>query len=419
MEISEIVSGLTSRSKKGAAEIGAAPSMVKNIILNKMADLLEKYSNDVIAANKSDLNSALDKGVEGSLYERLKFDEAKIKGRVNSLKKITQLPDPVGQVIEEKQLENGLTASRIRVPIGVLLMIYEARPHVTVNAGAFCIKSGNAIICKGGSEALLCNRLLGKLWSDALMHAGVSSDVVQVAELNHEEVAQLLTMKDDINLVIPRGGKQLIRTVAEKSSVPVIKHFEGICHIYIGDRADYSKALKIVLDSKILMPAVCNAAETVLVDYSMKGILPDMIASLQKNGVEVRGCPEVCSIFDGIKEATEDDWYTEYLDSIYSVRVVDGIHEAIAHITKYGSGHTDVIVTENYSESRRFVREVDSSVVIVNASTMFCDGETLGMGAEIGISTDRLHARGPMGLNELTTYKHIIMGDGQTMGQGF
>lgn len=418
MVASDAVGRLTSKAKKASKEIASAASTVKNTVLYNMADLLDDYKTDIVEANKSDLQTALDKGIQGALLERLSFDEAKVISRITSLRKIAQLPDPVGQIIEEKKLENGMTAARVRVPLGVLMMIYEARPHVTVNAGAFSVKSGNAVICKGGSEARACNRLLGRLWAEALRQAGISSDVVQVAELSHDEVEELLTQKEDISLVIPRGGKELIRTVAEKSSIPVIKHFEGVCHVYIGDRADPHKALQIVYDSKLLMPAVCNAAETVLIDSSMEGMLPDLIAMLQRSGVEVRGCPKVCSTVDGIRQATEEDWYCEYLDRIYAVRVVDGIDQAIEHISTFGSGHTDVIVTENYSDARRFVREVDSSVVLVNASTMFCDGETLGMGAEIGISTDKLHARGPMGLNELTSYKHVIWGEGQIMGTG-
>jgi glutamate-5-semialdehyde dehydrogenase len=410
---------IAAHANAGARAIGSAPAAVKNAVLERMADLLHEHTDDVIAANAADLAAARAGGIQGSLYERLAFDRDKLQSRIEALKNIARLPDPIGQVIEMKQLFNGLTAARVRVPIGVLLMIYEARPHVTVNAGAFAVKSGNAVICKGGSEALTCNRLLGSLWAEALRQAGLSPDVVQVVDLNHDDVEQLLTMKDDINLVIPRGGKELIRAVAEKSRIPVIKHFEGVCHVYIGDRADYRKALQVVLDSKLLMPSVCNAAETVLVNASVQNMLPDLIAALQRNGVQVRGCPVVCRAAPGVREAIEDDWYAEYLDKIYAVRVVDGLDAAMHHIATYGSGHTDVIVTENYSEARRFAREVDSAVVLVNASTMFCDGETLGMGAEIGISTDKLHARGPMGLNELTSYKHVIWGEGHIMGPAY
>jgi glutamate-5-semialdehyde dehydrogenase len=416
MTLSYAVRDVTSKAQTGASAAAAATSQQKNNALVAMAALLDENRHSIVDANNADIEAAQARGIQGSLLERLRFDETKIQRRIISLHKIAHLPDPVGQVIEQKHLDNGLTATRVRVPIGVLLMIYEARPHVTVNAGAFAIKSGNAIICKGGSEALQCNRLLGSLWSQALAQAGICTDVVQVAVLNHDEVEQLLGCHDTIDLVIPRGGKELIAAIAEKSTIPVIKHFEGICHVYIGDRADPDKALRIVLDSKLLMPAVCNAAETVLVDASMQALLPDLIAQLQRSGVEIRGCPRVCAAGSNIQPASSDDWATEYLDTIYSIKVVDGIDAALAHISAYSSGHTDVIVTENYSDARRFTREVDSGVVLVNASTMFCDGETLGMGAEIGISTDKLHARGPMGLNELTSYKHVIWGEGQIMG---
>jgi glutamate-5-semialdehyde dehydrogenase len=381
-----------------------------------MAALLDERCGEVITANEQDLEQARQAGIKGSLLDRLAFSKAKIQSRVTSLNKIAALPDPIGQVFEQQRRPNGLVVSRMRVPLGVIFMIYEARPHVTVNAGAFSLKAGNAVICKGGGEAQRCNTLLGQLWTEALETAGLPGDAVQVVSLSHEAVDELLGMQEKIALVIPRGVKELIRAVSERSRIPVIKHFEGVCHVYVGDRADTDKALKIVLDSKLLMPAVCNAAETVLIDESIRPWAPFLLKALIDNGIEVRGCPLLCQDIPEIRPAQEEDWYTEYLDTIYSVRIVEGLDEAMAHISQYGSGHTDSIVTENYSHAIRFVREVDSSVVLVNASTMFCDGESLGMGAEIGISTDKLHARGPMGLNELTSYKHVIWGEGQIMG---
>ncbi len=413
------VQEITGIAKRAGKEIALADTEAKNNVLAKMAGLLEERGSDVLKANQEDLREARKNDIKDALYQRLMFDEKKLQSRIVSLKKITALPDPVGQIIDQSRTPNGLLVGRMRVPLGVILMIYEARPHVTVNAGAFAIKSGNAIICKGGSEAKHCNAIIGRMWVDALESAGLPKDVVQVVFLSHGGVDELLTMKNDIDLVIPRGGKDLIRTVVERSRIPVIKHFEGVCHVYIGDRADTEKALQIILDSKLLMPAVCNAAETILVDASMLSWLPFMINALTNNGIEVRGCPIVCRELPKIKPATEEDWYSEYLDKIYSVKVVDGIDAAIEHISCYGSDHTDVIITENYSHAMQFVREVDSSVVLVNASTMFCDGESLGMGAEIGISTDKFHARGPMGLNELTSYKHVIWGEGQIMGKPF
>jgi glutamate-5-semialdehyde dehydrogenase len=411
------VQEIIDRAQRAEKEIALADTEIKNTVLTKMADILEEKASEVLKANEKDLSEARKNGIRDALYQRLVFDENKLHSRIVSLKKIAALPDPIGQIIEQRRTPNGLLVGRMRVPLGVILMIYEARPHVTVNAGAFAIKSGNAIICKGGSEAKHCNALIGQMWFDALESAGLPKDVVQVVSLSHGEVDELLTMKNDINLVIPRGGKDLIRTVTERSRIPVIKHFEGVCHIYIGDRADTHNALLIILDSKLLMPAVCNAGETILIDTSLLEWLPFMINALTENGIEVRGCPIICRELPNIKPATEDDWYSEYLNTIYSVKVVEGIDAAIKHIARYGSDHTDVIVTENYSHAMKFVREVDSSVVLVNASTMFCDGESLGMGAEIGISTDKFHARGPMGLNELTSYKHVIWGEGQIMGE--
>jgi glutamate-5-semialdehyde dehydrogenase len=412
----DLVNEITGRAQKASTEIAFADSEKKDRALHEMASLLEEKCNDIVKANKSDLKEARKAGIRGSLLDRLVFDKNKVLSRVVSLIKIAALPDPIGQIFDQQKVSNGLLVGRMRVPLGVILMIYEARPHVTVNAGAFALKSGNSIICKGGSEAKHCNALLDKLWRTSLEKAGLPGDAIQIVSLTHEQVDEMLTLKDRISLVIPRGGKSLIRSVAEKSRIPVVKHFEGVCHVYIGELADTEKALPIVLDSKLLMPAVCNAAETVLVDSSVKWWLPLMVSALIDNGIEVRGCPLVCEDVSTVKPATEEDWYTEYLDKIYSVKVVDNIDQAIDHIAKYGSGHTDVIVTENYSHAHKFVNRVDSSVVMVNASTMFCDGETLGMGAEIGISTDKFHARGPMGLNELTSYKHVIYGNGQIMG---
>jgi len=299
----------------------------------------------------------------------------------------------------------------MRIPLGVILMIYEARPHVTINAGAFALKSGNAIILKGGKEAGFCNALLGELWREALLSADFPEDAIMCISASHEEISGLFELTDYIDLVIPRGGKGLIRSVVEKSKIPVIKHFEGICHVYIDSDADIKKAKRITLNSKRLMPEVCNALETLLISEDKAKDVPDIIAALRNENVEVRGCSITKGLVQDVLSATDNDWHTEYLDTILSVKIVKDIDEAISHINYYGSGHTDSIVTENYTNAQRFLKEVDSSVVLVNASTMFNDGEELGMGAEIGISTDRLHARGPMGLEELTTYKFVVLGE--------
>ncbi len=408
---------ITGSAREASKTLARVNTTAKNACLMAMAELLEDNKQKLVAANKKDMEAAERDGIAESLVNRLLFDEAKIDSRIRSLAKIARLPDPVGQVKDMQRTENGLLVGRMQVPLGVLLMIYEARPHVTVNAGAFALKSGNAIICKGGSEASNCNTLLNELWRKALETAGLPPKAVQVLQLSHQQVDELLNRPQEIDLVIPRGGKKLIETVASQSKIPVIKHYEGVCSVYIGREADREKALNIALDSKLLMPAVCNAAETVLVDSSMEEWVPELVSELTQNGIEVRGCEKTCALSSEAVPASEDDWGTEYLDKIYSFRIVNGIEEAMEHIEVYGSAHTDVIVTENYSDAQRFIEQVDSSVVMANASTMFCDGETLGMGAEIGISTDRFHARGPMGLPELTIYKHVIWGGGQIYGE--
>ena len=405
------VSTIAEKAKKASRHIAVASTEQKNTVLKNMIDLLERNRQHLVEANRKDLALGEERGLPANILRRLVFNEAKVDSRIQSLGKIIELNDPVGQVGVLEKRPNGLLVGRMRVPLGVILMIYEARPHVTINAGAFALKSGNCIILKGGKEAATCNAMLGDLWKEALVSGGLTEDAIQCITASHEEIAELLGLTEYINLVIPRGGKGLIRSVVEQSKIPVIKHFEGICHVYVDDDADTDKAERIVLNSKLLMPEVCNAAETLLVSSGKAEDLPRIIAALHKEGVEVRGCSETMKRIQGIQAASEEDWKTEYLDKIYAVKVVKNIEDAIEHINTYGSGHTDTIVTENYTHAKKFLREVDSGVVLVNASTMFDDGEELGMGAEIGISTDKLHARGPMGLAELTTYKFIVLGD--------
>ena len=411
------VQEIAQTARQTAGVLAAAKTEQKNAVLTTMGEKLASGQREVLAANRADISEATKSGLPGNLIKRLRFGEEKLKSRVRSLRIIEGLPDPVGHMFRKDRLPNGLEVARVRVPLGVVLMVYEARPHVTVNAGAFCLKSGNAAILRGGSEARRCNAVLGELWHESLAEAGLPAEAIQVISGSHEDVAELLQLEDHIDLVIPRGGKGLIRAVTEQSKIPVIKHYEGICHVYVGENADTDKALRIILDSKLLMPEVCNAAETVLVDASMRGWLPFLVGALRDNDVEVRGCPIVRAEVPEVKPASVEDWQTEYLDTILSVRVVEDLDAAIEHIRRFGSGHTDTIVTENRSDAARFTQEVDSAVVLVNASTMFCDGQSLGMGAEIGISTDKLHARGPMGLEELTSYKFVILGDGHVMGE--
>jgi len=383
-----------------------------------MADKLASRKREILDANEADLADARSKGLSANLVNRLRFGEAKIDSRIRCLEKIAALPDPVGQMYGVQRRPNGLRVARARVPLGVILMIYEARPHVTANAGAFCLKSGNAAILRGGSEAKRCNAVLGNLWREALTESGLPQEAIQVIAGSHEEIGDLLQLDQYIDLVIPRGGKTLIKTVADTSRIPVVKHFAGICHVYLDQDADVDEGIAIALDSKCLMPEVCNAMETLLVCDQLNQELPRIVDAFRKHGVTVKGCERTQALVSDVEPATEEDWRTEYLDTVVSLRVVSDVDEAIDHINRYGSHHTDAIVTDSQRRASRFVQRVDSAVVLVNASTMFCDGESLGMGAEIGISTDKIHARGPMGLQELTSYKFVIRGDGHVMGDG-
>jgi len=404
------------QAKDACHETARASTASKNAVLESMARLLEKKRSEVLSANRKDLDRSRAHGLNDNMMRRLLFDDQKIEGCILALRRIADLPDPVGQLEQFSLRPNGLQVARMRIPIGVLLMIYESRPHVTLNAGAFAIKSGNTLLLKGGSEARECNALLGEFWKISLQAAGLPENAIQVISGNHEQIAHLLGLSHLIDLVIPRGGKGLIEGIVKQSRIPVIKHYQGICHVYVGADSDTSMAQHIVLDSKLLMPEVCNAAECVLLDTRAPQKAQTLVKALIQNGVEVRGCSSLVEMCQGVIQATEKDFETEHLDLVISAKMVAGLDEAIAHIHKYGSGHTESIVTGRYDHAQRFLREVDSSVVLVNASTMFCDGNSLGMGAEIGISTDRLHARGPMGLRELTTYKFVIQGDGQIMG---
>jgi glutamate-5-semialdehyde dehydrogenase len=403
-------------AREAATVLAAAATERKNRALDAMADRLDDRRADLLRANEADLEAAREAELAQNLVDRLRFDSGKIDSRIESLRTIAALPDPVGESFEARRCANGMEMARVRVPLGVILMIYEARPHVTVNAGAFCLKAGNASILRGGSEAERCNTLLGGLWAESLAAAGLPANAVQVVSGSHEEIGELLAMEESIDLVIPRGGKGLIRAVREQSRIPVIKHFEGVCHVFLDEGIDLDAGLAVALDGKCLMPEVCNATETVLVHRAWRAELPRIVQAFRDNGVTVKGGEAVREAVADVEPATAEDWRTEYLDLVVSLRVVDDLGAAVRHINEYGSHHTDVIVTDSESRARGFLREVDSGVVLVNASTMFCDGASLGMGAEIGISTDKIHARGPMGLQDLTTYKFQIRGDGHLMG---
>jgi glutamate-5-semialdehyde dehydrogenase len=404
------------KAKESADILGNAPTSQKNRALRLVCSKLRERKSDIVDANKEDISQAEKNGLPSNLVNRLGFGEDKVDSRIEALETIASLDDPVGQPFNAQVRPNGMRVQRVRVPLGVILMVYEARPHVTLNAGAFCLKSGNAAILRGGSEAKVCNQLLGEIWTEALKEAGLPEGCVQVITGSHEQVNELLAQDDLIDLVIPRGGKKLIETVSSSSKVPVIKHYNGVCSVYIDKTEDMEGAIDILLDSKCLMPAVCNAMETVLVSEQMTEKLPDIVAAFRKAGVKVKGCEKTMAKAEGIEAASEEDWSTEYLDEIISIRVVKDVDEAIEHINTYGSGHTDSIVTDSIKNAQKFTSRVDSGVVLVNASTMFCDGQSLGLGAEIGISTDKLHARGPMGLADLTTYKYVIQGENNVMG---
>lgn len=407
---------IAQRAKEASKSIAAAETEQKNAVIRGMSERLTVRKSEIVAANLADVADAMTEPTASNLIDRLGFDEEKIKSRIRCLRKIEALPDPVGSSYGSRYLANGLHVKRVRVPLGVILMIYEARPHVTVNAGAFCIKSANSAILRGGSEAKRCNQLLGALWSESLAEAGLPEDAIQVVSGSHDEIKDLLQENDKIDMVIPRGGKNLIEAVSENSKIPVIKHFSGVCHVYVDRFADVEKAVEIALDSKCLTPEVCNAMETLLICEDLSDEIPRFVGEFNRCGVEVRGCEKIRESAPDVKAAKEEDWTTEYLDNIVSIRAVADTEEAIRHINSYGSHHTDSIVTDNTENADMFIRNVDSAVVLRNASTMFCDGESLGMGAEIGISTDKLHARGPMGLEELTSYKIVIDGDGHVMG---
>ncbi|MGB2809777.1 MAG: glutamate-5-semialdehyde dehydrogenase [Sedimentisphaerales bacterium] len=403
-------------AKKTSGIVAKATTEQKNAAILNMAEKLASRTPDIIAANLADVAESTKNGLPTNMIDRLSFSKAKIEARIRALDKIEALPDPVGQPYQSKHRPNGLDVMRVRVPLGVILMIYEARPHITVNAGALCLKAGNSAILRGGSEAKRCNELLGVLWRESLSEAGLPTEAIQVISGSHEDIGELLAADEFIDLVIPRGGKGLIQAVSEKSKIPVIKHYSGVCHVYLDQLVDVSKGVKIALDSKCLMPEVCNAMETLLVSKDLSENIPGIVEAFKRCGVKVKGCKKTRSFVADVELATEDDWRTEYLDNIISIRVVADVDEAIEHINSYGSHHTDAIVTDSVRNADKFIHHVDSAVVLWNASTMFCDGESLGMGAEIGISTDKLHARGPMGLEELTSYKFVIRGDGHVMG---
>ncbi len=402
------------RARAAARRLGLAGTDEKNRALELMARRLVAAQEEILAANGRDREEARAAGLSGPLLKRLSLDEKKVRAMAAGLEALAALPDPVGEG-ETWRRPNGLVITRVRVPLGVVGMIYEARPNVTVDAAGICVKTGNAVLLRGGKEALRSNTALVRVCRAALAEAGLPEDAVQlVADPGRESARAMMRLHGWLDVLIPRGGEQLIRTVVENATVPVIETGTGNCHVYVHRDADLEMARRIVLNAKLSNPAVCNAAEKLLVDRPLAAsFLPAVLDDLAAAGVEVRGCPETCRLWPRAVPATEDDWDREYLDLIIGVRVVDGLEEAIAHINRHGTRHSEAIVTRDYDAARRFVEGVDAAAVYVNASTRFTDGGEFGFGAEIGISTQKLHARGPMGLRELTTTKYVVHGSGQ------
>jgi glutamate-5-semialdehyde dehydrogenase len=403
------------KAKTAAFELGKLSTEDKNNALIKMADALEANAAKILAANKNDVEAAKNKGLKASLLDRLALDQKKIQNMAKELREVSALPDPIGTILTTWTRPNGLIISQVRVPMGVVGVIYESRPNVTSDSAGICIKSGNAVILRGGSDALNSNVAIGEVLREALMTTKVPVDSIQIINSPDRKVAeQLMTMRQYIDVLVPRGGADLIKTVIEKSRIPVIETGTGNCHIYIEEDADLEKATQITINAKVQRPGVCNAAEKLLIHNKISQVyIPKIITELEKNGVEVRGDESTRKIVPNIKAATEQDWYTEYLDLIIGVKVVNSIDEAITHINKYGTHHSDSIITRDFAKATKFLKEVDSAAVYWNASTRFTDGNQFGLGAEIGISTQKLHARGPMSIQHLTTTKYVIVGNGQ------
>ncbi|WP_268257780.1 glutamate-5-semialdehyde dehydrogenase [Thermoanaerobacterium xylanolyticum] len=402
-------------AKKASRILAILDENIKNEALKNMALKLVENKREILEANEKDVSIAKTKGVKESLIDRLKLDEKRIEGMANGLREIAMLPDPVGDIEEMWKRPNGLQIGKMRCPIGVIGIIYESRPNVTADAAGLCLKSGNAVILKGGSDAINSNIAIVNVISSAAEECGIPKGAIQLIEnTDREEVNRMMKLNGKIDLIIPRGGANLIQNVIQNSTVPVIETGVGNCHVFVDSHADFEKAINIIVNAKTQRPGVCNAIETVLVHKDLaENFLPSMVNKLTSLGVEIRGCSITKSICPDVKEATEDDWKTEYLDLILAVKVVESIDEAIDHIAKYSSGHSESIITENYTNAMKFLKSVDSAAVYVNASTRFTDGGEFGFGAEIGISTQKMHARGPMGLKELTTYKYVILGNGQ------
>jgi glutamate-5-semialdehyde dehydrogenase len=401
-------------ARAAARAIARAETQAKNYALETIAAGLERDSDRLIAENGKDVASARTRGLDAASIDRLTLDEGRVAAMAAGLREIAALPDPVGEISDLRYRPTGIQVGHMRVPLGVIGIIYESRPNVTADAAGLCLKSGNAAILRGGSESIHSNQAIGACVHEGLRAAGLPAEAVQVIETtDRAAVGELLTMKDYVDIIVPRGGKSLIERVSSESRVPVLKHLDGVCHVYIDDRADVDKAVRIADNAKTHRYGTCNTMETLLVHRDIAArVLPELANIYLRKGVELRGDERARALVAQMRAASEEDWYSEYLAPILAVRIVDSIDQAIEHIAVYGSQHTDAIVTEDWTRARRFLREVDSSSVMVNASTRFADGFEYGLGAEIGISTDKLHARGPVGLEGLTSLKWVVLGDG-------
>lgn len=413
-DVSAYMQDLGQRARIASRALAAADTAAKDAALHAIADDLDQVRDELISENRKDLEAGAAKGLDAALLDRLELNQPRIDGMIEGLRQIAALPDPIGEIFDMRYRPSGIQVGRMRVPLGVVGIIYESRPNVTADAAALCLKSGNATVLRGGSEAFHSNQAIAASIHRGLEAAGLPADAVQVvATTDRSAVGSMITMPAHIDVIIPRGGKGLIERISKDARVPVIKHLDGICHVYVDDEADPQKAFDVALNAKTQRYGTCNTLETLLVhDTVAADFLPGLAAAYREKGVELRGCEKTCTLIDDCKPASSEDWDTEYLAPILSVRVVDDMDQAIDHITKHSSQHTESIVTENFTKARRFLREVDSSSVMVNASTRFADGFEYGLGAEIGISTDKFHARGPVGLEGLTSVKFVVFGDG-------
>lgn len=406
------------RARAASRRMGCADTGAKNAALQAIAAALEAAVPALLAANRRDLEAGRATGLDAALLDRLELNQNRIAVMAQGLREVAALPDPVGEITDLKYRPSGIQVGKMRVPLGVIGIIYESRPNVTADAAALCLKAGNAAILRGGSEAIHSNQAIAACIGQGLEAAALPTDAVQIIETtDRAAVGELIRMREYVDVIVPRGGKGLIERISNEARVPVIKHLDGVCHVYIDDRADPDKAVRVAFNAKTQRYGTCNTMETLLVAGGIAGrVLPPLGAMYAQAGVELRGCPATRAILTDIGEATAEDWDAEYLAPILSIRVVEDLDQAMDHIAAHGSGHTEAIVTEDYHRARRFLREVDSSSVMVNASTRFADGYEYGLGAEIGISTDKLHARGPVGVEGLTTQKFIVLGDGHVRG---